>query len=79
MSLQKKDKSKGTVKKSGTHKKDFKATKKPKSDKPNQDKPAWITKALSATEKGKSETVDSKEYWCCDTLACWCRHHPSKY
>ena len=29
MSLQKKDKSKGTVKKSGTHKKDFKATKKP--------------------------------------------------
>ena len=40
MSLQKKDKSKGTVKKSGTHKKDLKATKKPKSDKAKRDKPA---------------------------------------
>ena len=78
MSLQKKDKSKGTVKKYGTHKKDSKATKKPKSDKSKQDKPAWMTKAPSATEKGKSKTVDSKEYWWCDALACWCRHHPSK-
>ena len=33
MSLQKKDMLKVTVKKSGTHKKDLKATKKPKSDK----------------------------------------------
>ena len=78
MSLQKKDKSKGTVKKPGTHKRDLKATKKPKSDKAKRDKPAWMTKALSATEKGKSKTVDSKDYWWCDALACWCRHHPSK-
>ena len=53
VSLQNKDKSKGTVKKSGTHKKEFKATKKPKSDKSKRDKPAWMTKAPSATEKGK--------------------------
>ena len=78
MSLQKKDKSKGTVKKYGTHKKDFKATNKPKSDKSKQSKPSWMTKAPSATEKGKSKTVDSKDYWWCDALACWCRHHPSK-
>ena len=45
VSLQKKDNSKRTVKKSGTHKKDFKATKKPKSDKAKQDKTAWMTKA----------------------------------
>ena len=45
MSLQKKDKSKGTVKKPGTHKKGFKATKKPKSDKAKRDKPEWTTKA----------------------------------
>ena len=37
-----------------------------------------MTKAPSATEKGKSKTVNSKEYWWCDALACWCRHHPSK-
>ena len=79
MSLQNKDKSKVTVKKSGTHKKDFKATKKPKSDKSKQDKPEWMTKAPSATEKGKSKTVDSKDYWWCDALACWCHHHPSKF
>ena len=49
MSLQKKDKSKGTVKKYGTHKKYFKATKKLKSDKAKRDKPEWTTKAPSAT------------------------------
>ena len=69
---------KGTVKKSGTHKKDFKATNKPKSDKSKQDNPAWMTKAPSATEKGKSKTVDIKDYWWCDALACWCHHHPRK-
>ena len=53
MSLQKKDKSKGTVKKSGTHKKDYKATKKPKNNKSKRDNPAWMTKEPSATEKGK--------------------------
>ena len=53
MSLQKKDKSKRTVKKYGTHKKEFNATKKPKSDKAKRDKPAWMTKSPSATEKGK--------------------------
>ena len=37
-----------------------------------------MTKAPSATEKGKSKTIDIKYYWWCDTLACWCRHHPSK-
>ena len=78
MSLQKKDKSKGTVKKSGTHKKDLKATNNPKSDKAKRYKPAWMTKAPSATKKGKSKTVASKDYWWCDALACWCRHHPSK-
>ena len=78
MSLQKKDKSKVTVKKYGTHKKDLKATKKPKNDKSKRDKPAWMTKAPSATEKGESKTVDSKDYWWCDALACWCRHHPRK-
>ena len=78
MSIQKKDNSKGTVKKSGTHKKDLKATKNPKNDKSKRDKPAWMTKSPSATEKGKSKTVDSKDYWWCDALACWCRHHPSK-
>ena len=78
MSLQKKDKSKGTVKKSGTHKRDLKKTKNPKSDKAKRDKPAWMTKAPSATEKGKSKTIDIKYYWWCDTLSCWCRHHPSK-
>ena len=78
ISLQKKDKSKGTVKKFGTHKKDLKATKKPKSSKAKRDKPAWMTKAPSATEKGKSKTVNIKDYWWCDALACWCRHHPIK-
>ena len=78
MSLQKKDKSKGTVKKFGTHKKDLKATKKPKIDKAKRDKLAWMTKPPSATENGKSKTIDSKDYWWCDALACWCRHHPSK-
>ena len=78
MYLQKKDKSKGTVKKPGTHKRDLKVTKKPKSDKSKRDKPAWMTKAPSATEKGKSKTIDIKDYWWCDALACWCRHHPSK-
>ena len=78
MSLQKKDKSKGTVKKSVTHKKDLKATKKPKSEKSKRDKPAWMTKSPSTTKKGKSKTVDSKDYWWCDSLAFWCRHHPSK-
>ena len=48
MSLQKKDKSKGTLKKHGTHKRDLKVTKKPKSDKAKRDKPAWKTKAPSA-------------------------------
>ena len=37
MSLQNKDKSKGTVNNSGTHKKDLKATKKPKSNKSKRD------------------------------------------
>ena len=78
MYLQKKDKSKGTVKKPGTHKRDLKVTKIPKSDKFKRDKPAWMTKAPSATEKGKSKTIDSKYYWWCDALECWCRHHPSK-
>ena len=78
MSLQKKDKSKGTVKKYGTHKKDFKATKKQKREKAKRDKPEWMTKAPSSTEKVKSKTVDSKEYWWCKAIACWCRHHPSK-
>ena len=79
VSLQNKDKSKGMVKKSGTHKKYFKATKKPKRDKYKQDNPAWMTKAPSATEKFKSKTVDSKDSWWCDALACWCRHHPIKF
>ena len=78
MTLQKKDRSKGKSKKSGTHKKDSKATKKPKIDQAKQENLAWMTKALSATEKVKSKTVNSKEYWLCDALACWCRHHPSK-
>ena len=78
MSLQKKDKSKVTVKKPGTHKRHLKVTKKPKSDKAKRDKPAWVTKAPSATKKGKSKTIDSKDYWWCDDLACWCRHHPIK-
>ena len=78
MYLQKKDKSKGTVEKSGTHNKDLKAAKNPKNDKVKRYKPAWMTKAPSATEKGKSKTVDSKDYWWCDALACWCRHHPRK-
>ena len=50
----------------------------PKNDKAKQDKPEWMTKAPSATEKGKAKTVDIKDYWWCDALACWCRHHPSK-
>ena len=70
MSLQKKDKSKGTLKKPGTHKRDLKVTKKPKSDKAKRDKPAWMTKAPSATEKGKSKTINSKDYWWCDALTC---------
>ena len=78
MSLQKKDKSKGAVNKSGTHKKDLKATNNPKNDKAKRDKPAWMTKAPSATKKGKSKTVNSKDYWWCDALACWCHHHPRK-
>ena len=78
MSLQKKDESKGTVKKSGTHKRDLKKTKNPKSDKAKRDKPSWMTKSPSETEKGKSKTIDSKDYWWCDSLAFWCRHHPSK-
>ena len=65
------EKSQGMVKKSGTHKTDLKVTKKPKSDKAKRDKPAWMTKAPSATEKGKSKTIDSKYYWWCDALACW--------
>ena len=52
--LQNKDKSKGTVKKFGIHKKEFKATKKPKSDKAKRDNPAWMTNTPSATKKGKS-------------------------
>ena len=50
MSLQKKDKSKGTVNKLVTHKRDLKVTKKPKSDKAKQDKTAWMTKAPSAQQ-----------------------------
>ena len=79
ISLQNKDKSKGKVKKPGTHKRDLNVTKKPKSDKTKRDKPAWMNKAPSATKKGKSKTIDSKDYWWCDALACWCRHHPSKF
>ena len=78
MPLQKKDKSKGTVKKPVIHNRHLKVTKKPKIDKAKRDKPAWMTKAPSATEKGKSKTIDIKDYWWCDALACWCRHHPSK-
>ena len=78
MSLQKKNKSNGTVKKPGTHRRDLKVTKKPKSEKTNRDKPAWMTKAPSATKKGQFKTIDSKDYWWCDALTCWCRHHPSK-
>ena len=78
MSLQKKDNSKETVKKSVTYKKDLRAKNNPKSDKAKRDKPEWMTKASSATKKGKSKTVDSKDYWWCDALACWCRHHPRK-
>ena len=62
MSLQKKNKSKGTVKKYENRKKDIKETKKPKRDKAKRDKPAWMTKAPSATEKVKSKTVNSKDY-----------------
>ena len=62
MSLKNKDKSKGAVKKSGTHKKEFKATKNPKNDKSKQDKPAWMTKAPSENEKGKSKTVARNNY-----------------
>ena len=43
-----------------------------------RDKPAWMTKAPSATEKGKSKNIDIKDYWWCDALACWCHHHPRK-
>ena len=68
--LQKKDKSKGTVKKPVTHKRDLKVTKKQKSDKSKRYKPAWMTKSPSATEKGKSKTINSKDYWSCDALAC---------
>ena len=75
MSLQKKDKSKVTVKKPGTHKRDLKVTKKPKSNKPKRDKPAWMTKAPSATEKSRSKTIDSNDYWRCDALVCWCLRH----
>ena len=70
MSLQKKDKSKGTVKKPGTHKRDLKVTKYQKSEKAKRDKPAWMTKAPSTTEKGKSKTVDRKDCWWCDALSC---------
>ena len=63
MSLQRKDKSKGTVKNPGTQKRYQKITKKPKSEKAKRDKPAWMTKAPSATEKGKFKTIDSKDYW----------------
>ena len=78
MSLQNKDKLKGKVNKSGTHKKDFNAKNNPKSNKTKRDKPEWTTKAPSATEKGKSKTVDRKEHWWCNALACWCCHHPRK-
>ena len=70
MSLKKKDKSKGTVKKPGTHKRDLKVTKKPKSDNAKRDKPVWMTKAPSATKKSKSKTINSKDYLWCDALAC---------
>ena len=57
MSLQKKDNSKVTVKKSVTHKKNLKSTKKPKSEKAKMNKQTWTIKASSATEKGKSKTL----------------------
>ena len=41
-------------------------------------KPAWMLKKDDLATQGKSETVDDKEYWWCDALNCWCRHHPSK-
>ena len=66
------------IKKPGTHKRDLKVTKKPKSDKAKRDKPAWMTKEPSATEKVKLKTINIKDYWWCDALACWCRHHPRK-
>ena len=76
--LQKRDKAKGPAKK-GNSKKDSKNPKKPKGgDKPKLDKPAWMIKTLSAAEKGKSKTIKDKEYWWCEALECWCRHHPSK-
>ena len=78
MSLHNKDKSKVTLKKSGTQKRDLKVTNKPKSDKAKRDNPKWMTKAPSETEKGKSKTIDSKDCWWWDALACWCRHHPRK-
>ena len=47
-------------------------------DNKQKDKPAWMTKPPTKTEKDKSKTVDKKEYWWCDALKAWCRHHPSK-
>jgi hypothetical protein len=77
--LQKRDKPRSPAKK-GSSNKDSKNSKKLKGggDKVKLDKPAWMTKTPSAAEKGKSKTVSDKEYWWCDALECWCRHHPSK-
>ena len=65
--------------KKGNPKKDSNIPKKSKrGDKAKLDKPAWMTKNPSAEEKGKSKTASDKDYWWCEAMECWCRHHPSK-
>lgn len=60
--------------------KDNKKTEKDRKNKGNhnkKDKPAWMTKPPTENEKGKSKKVDGKEYWWCEALKCWARHHPT--
>ena len=35
-----------------------------------------MTRPPTPREKGKSKTVNGKEYWWCVPRKCWARHHP---
>lgn len=55
-----------------------KATKDKKGNNSKREKPAWMSKPPTDKEKGKSKTINNKEYWWCEALQVWARHKPSE-
>ena len=64
------------IKKDPPPKKNAKVKNQPKG-KQSLKKPDWMLKPPTDNEKGKSKTVEKKEYWWCPNHKCWCRHKPS--